>query len=100
MAKRGQLTAEIQAKAVAFWGREINQTELRLYPYIHSCAVNDRKIDPRKINSEERMLMQMWKRSGHFEGGMTDIDMSREFFDFINDLLWFAYFTYDSEDVE
>ena len=97
MAKRGELTTTIQGLAVGFWDREITQTELRLYPYVHSCAINARKLDPQKINLEEREIMQIWKASGHFSGGITEINMTREFFDFINTMLWHGYFIYDND---
>lgn len=77
-------------------GRNITQTELRLYPYIHVCATNARKIDPNKVNQEEREIMRLWKDAGHFEGGMSGMNMTKEFFDFINEMLWMAYFTYDN----
>lgn len=97
MAKRGELTQEIQDKAIAFWGWEITPTELRLYPYVHYCATNERKLDPVKINQEERTILQVWRDAGHFEGGMTGINMTKDLFDFINEMLWLAYFQYDSE---
>jgi hypothetical protein len=97
MSNRGQLSTVIQEKAKAFWGREITQTELRLYPYIYTCAINERKIDPAKINVEERQIMTMWREAGHFKGGMADMNMTKEFFDFINDMLWMGYFTYDND---
>lgn len=95
MAKRGQLTTALQLMAVKFWGREITQTELRLYAYVHSCACNERKIDPRKVNQEERKIMQIWKQTDHFDGGMTRLYLTKEFFDFINDILYYSYFIYD-----
>lgn len=98
MANRGELTPLIQEKAKAFWGRNITQTELRLYPYIYYCCINERKLDPRKINLEEREIIQLWKAVGHFEGGMTGINMTREFFDFINDIQWHSYFVYDDDE--
>lgn len=97
MANRGQLTTAIQEKAVAFWGREITQTELRLYPYIYSCAINARKLDLNKINVEEREIMRSWKATGHFQGGASDINMTKEFFDFINEIQWLGYFIYDND---
>ena len=97
MGKRGQLTDEIQEVAKAFLGREITQKELRLYPYIHYQATNDRKIDPAKIDQTEREILRLWKDAGHFEGGMSGINMTKEFFDFINDMLWMAYFTCDED---
>lgn len=96
MAKRGELTPEIQERAKAFLDREISQTELRLYPYIHYCATNERKIKPEKINEEERQIMRLWKDAGHFEGGMSGINMTKEFFNFMNDMLWYGYFIYDN----
>lgn len=98
MANRGQLTTAIQEKAFAFWGRNITQTELRLYPYIYSCAINARRIDPSKVNVEEREIMRLWKDAGHFQGGMVEMNMTKEFFDFINEILWLGYFTYDNDE--
>lgn len=97
MAKRGQLTTGIQLMAVKFWGRNITQTELRLYPYVHSCAINARRLDPEKINLEEREIMQLWKATDHFSGGISydSLYLSKEFFDFINDMLYYAYHVYD-----
>lgn len=97
MAKRGQLTTGLQLMAVKFWGREITQTELRLYPYVHSCAINARKLDPEKINMEEREIMQLWKQTDHFDGGIStdSLYLTKEFFDFINDMLYYAYYIYD-----
>lgn len=97
MGKRGQLTTAIQEKAVAFWGREIDQEELRLYPYVHYCAINSGKLDPAKMNLEERLILRKWKDAGHFEGGITEINMTKELFDFINEMLWMGYFAYDQE---
>lgn len=97
MANRGQLTTGLQQMAVKFWGREITQAELRLYPYVHSCAVNARKLDAIKVNMEEREIMQLWKQTDHFEGGISEdsLYLSKEFFDFINDILYYAYHVYD-----
>lgn len=98
MAKRGELTSEIQEIAKIFLGREIDQTELRLYPYIHYCATNERKLKPEKINMEEKQIIRRWKDAGLFEGGISDdsMNMTKEFFDYMNDILWHGYFIYDN----
>lgn len=98
MAKRGQLTTAIQQKAIEFWGREIDQAELRLYPYVYDSAINSRKLDPQKISPDERVILRIWKDAGHFEGGASGINMTKELFDFINEILWMSYFAYDSEE--
>lgn len=97
MAKRGELTPEIQELAKKFWGREITWIELRLYPYIYYCAINDRKIKAEKVNSEERAIMKLWKDAGHFSSALFGMNMTKEFFDFMNEIQWLAYFTYDEE---
>ncbi len=55
---RGQLTEAIKAQAREHLGWEINQTELRLMPYIQSVMMNDQRLDPRKINGPEREILQ------------------------------------------
>jgi len=60
---RGAITNEIKGKAQDLLGIEdMSVKELRLMPYIQSVMVNDQKIDPNKINSEERKILSGWRK--------------------------------------
>ncbi len=96
MAKRGEITPAIQQKAKAFLGREIDKAEFRLYPYIAYVMVNDRKIDPQRINNEERAILSVLRAENHIEGGASGLAMTREFFLFINDIIFDGYAAFDN----
>ena len=91
---RGKLTEEIQKEAMEFLGREITLRELRLYPYFDYVMKNHQKLDPSKINAEEREIFMNLKKEGHMEGGATGLLMTREFYDYINRVLWIGYVDY------
>jgi len=88
---RGVLTDDIQTLAMQFLNRKITVRELRLYPYLDSVMKNDQKLDPRKINQEERGILSVLKSEGHIEGGITGLAMTKEFYDYINQVLWLGY---------
>jgi len=92
---RGQLTPEIQEIAKKHLNREISLRELRLMPYIQYTLMNSQKIDPNKINGEERGFIAQWKTEGWCEGGMTGFAVSKNFWDAINEILWVGYVDYD-----
>ena len=85
---RGILTDEIQKLAREFLGREITTRELRLYPYLDYVMKNNQKIEPSRVNGEERRILKKLKEEGHIEGGA--LAMSKEFYDYINQVLWFS----------
>lgn len=95
MTGRGKLTPAISAKAIAFLGRDIDLMELQLYPYLQYVMVNERALDPRKVNAPERDILARLREEGHIEGGASGLAMTREFFMFISDLLFDAYAAYD-----
>lgn len=64
MAKRGQLTTKVKKEAQRLLGKEITVRELRLMPYVQSVMINDRRIDLRKINEEERAILSDWRERG------------------------------------
>ena len=88
---RGKLTQEIKDKAQEVLGVEITQEELRLMPYIQYTMMNDQKIDPNKVSSEERGILKYWKLQGWIEGGATGLAITKEFWDAINQILWLGY---------
>lgn len=86
MPKRGELTNEINTKAIAFLGRELSVTEFHFYPYLAYVMVNSREIDPREINDEERSILSTLRSEGHIEGGASGLAMTKEFFMFMHDI--------------
>lgn len=88
---RGALTIGIVEKAKEFLGREITVRELRLYPYLDYTMKNSQKLEPCRINQEEREILQKLREAGHIEGGASGLGMTKEFYDFIQEILWMSY---------
>lgn len=88
---RGQLTEDIQKLARDFLGREISVRELRLYPYLDVVMKNSQRLDPTRINQEERGILRVLKEEKHIEGGASGLAMTKEFYDYINQILWLGY---------
>jgi len=88
---RGVLNEKIQELAKEFLKREITVLELRMYPYLDHVMKNNQKLDPNKINTAERKLLAQLRSEGHIEGGMTGLAMTKEFYDYINQVLWYGY---------
>lgn len=88
---RGQLTDEIQKLAKGFLGREIDATELRLYPYLDYQMKNEQKLDPKCCSGDDRRVLAMLRTEGHIEGGASGLAMAKEFYDYINQVLWLGY---------
>jgi hypothetical protein len=98
MANRGELTPPLRKFMEEFLGRKTSVRELRLIPYVAYVAVNEQKIEPARINQEERAILRLWKDAGHFEGGMTGVAITREFWDFMNGVQWLAYVAYREQE--
>lgn len=97
--ERGKLTDEIQEKAKSFLGREIDQTELRLYPFVDYCIKNFGEIDdPRKINGDDRLILKRLNDEGHIYFHSLKIELTKDFYDFIQDILWLSYVPYKLEE--
>jgi len=88
---RGQLTEEIQGLAKGFLGRIITTGELRLYPYLDYLMKNEQKIDPRRVNQNDRNVLKQLRAEKHIEGGASGLSMTKEFYDYINQVLWLGY---------
>ena len=96
---RGQLTDEVRAAMESFFGRGTTTAELRLLPYVHYCAVNDRKIDPQRVNEPERQILSNWRAAGLIEGGASGLKIDAGFWRFIGEILLIAYVDFDLEGV-
>ncbi len=95
IASRGELTPRVQSAAKASLGREITITELRLIPHVQYVMVNERRLEPRHINQEERDILAKWRKAGWIEGGAGGLCMTKEFWNAMHEILWVAYATYD-----
>jgi hypothetical protein len=89
--KRGQLTDRIKEKSKELLGYEISQRELRMLPYIQYVMTNEQRIDPNRINSEEREILSKWRKDGHIEGGASDLKITKEFWNIICELIFLGY---------
>lgn len=89
---RGALTNKVQDIAEKELGRPLSSiAELRLLPYLDYVMKNNQKIEPIKINSEERHILHELREQGHIQGGATGLSMTKEFYDAIQQILWQAY---------
>ncbi len=88
---RGKLTEQIQVLAKEFLGREITTAELRLYPYLDYVMKNEQIIKPAHCNDEDRKVLAELRSAGHIEGGASGLAMTKEFYDYINQVLWYGY---------
>lgn len=95
--KRGVLTKEIQTVSKKLLGYKITQTELRLMPYIQYVMCNEQTINPRRINSEEREILSVWRTKGYIEGGASGLAITKEFWDAICELIWLGYVVGNSQ---
>ena len=85
------LTDEIQELAREFLGRELTTVELRLYPYLDYLMKNEQKIRPAHTNAADRDILATLRGEGHIEGGASGLSMTKEFYDYINQVLWYGY---------
>ena len=96
MAKRGEFTPHIAEKMRKFLGRESDEIELRLIPYLQYTMVNNQRIDPNKVNSEERAILSKLREAEHIKGGASGLAITREFWDFMCDILLDAYVDHEA----
>ena len=89
--QRGSLTPRIEAKSAELLGYEIDQCELRLMPYVMDVMMNAQRIDPRKINEEERAVLSKWREAGHVEGGASGLRITEEFWNICCELVRLGY---------
>lgn len=94
--KRGMLTDRIKAASKELLGYEIGTRELRLMPYIMHVMMNSQKIEPNKINQEEREILQKWREAGLIEGGASGLRITRQFWNIICEIVRLGYVDIDS----
>jgi len=100
MSLRGTLTKEVQEIAKKHIGREIDATELRLIPYVQYVMVNEQRIDPNKVNQEERVILRKWKDAGLVEGGASGLQITEDFWKFMCEVLFQSYVKQEGEPIK
>lgn len=97
MTGRGALNPQIQKIAKSRLGREITLRELRIMAYVDYALKNDRRLDPNRINEEERDALIKWKRAHWLDGGVSadSLEVTKEFYDTIQEILWVGYVNHD-----
>lgn len=94
---RGHLTEQITKRAIELLNVEsFTQKELRLMPYIQYEMMNNQRIDPNKINAEEREILSEWRKRGWIDGGASGLSITKEFWDAMNEILWMGYVNHQS----
>lgn len=94
---RGMLTTDVNEIAKLMIGRKISERELRLIPYIQYVMCNDRKLKIELINQEDRKILEKWKNEGHIQGGASGLAVTKQFWDFMCEILFLAYVGYDND---
>jgi len=97
MIGRGMLTEEIQAKAKEILGIEFTQKQLRLMPYIQARMIDGQNIEPTRITPDERRILMEWKEKGFIRDPASDLDVTKQFWDAMNEIIWLGYVRYDNE---
>lgn len=92
---RGKLTKRIKDESVRLLGYEIDKTEFRLMPYIVYVMMNEQRIDPRKVNAEDRAILQKWREAGHIEGGASGLRITHEFWEILCRIVELGYVDLD-----
>ena len=93
---RGKLTGEIKNDAyIKNWlGREITVEELRLFPYLQYLAVNNGKIDSKKITPAELMIIEKLEDSGWLETEQR-VKPHRKLWNLMCHVIYMGYVDYD-----
>lgn len=92
---RGMLTQAIKDKSQEMLGYVITVRELRLMAYVQYVMMNEQRIDPNKINQEEREVLSKWRTAGHMEGGASGMEITKEFWDIMCEILWLGYVAHE-----
>lgn len=98
---RGILNDVVKEKSLAFLGKEITKEEVRLYHYLDYVWKNDSCIRLDKVDAEEISILTLRGAQGHLKIHGSYVYPTREFYDFVQDILAEAYVGfYIKEDVD
>lgn len=73
-----------------FLGRDPSLLEIRLFPYL-VYSLMDQTLEREKLTSEERELLENYEKQGFIKTRGADIGCTKEFWDFITDIVYKTY---------
>lgn len=89
---RGMLTESIKQRAERYLGREFTQEELRLYPYLCYCAINDERVGRSRTTDAEQDIIQKLESEGRLLREYPSyMHPTRQFYMFMQDILVDTY---------
>ena len=91
MAKRGKLTDYIKTESSKFNGNPISLAELKLIPYVVDCLLNNRLVNIRHISPADITIINVWKSLGYVDYTQTKFTVTKQFWDFMTQMLWMGY---------
>lgn len=95
---RGCLDEQLAEKYEAILGHPMTVRELRLIPYLQYLVVNRQPWSIGKMRQSEVEICNEWQRRGWLlASSSAPLRVSREFWDFMNDVLWDSYALHLSE---
>lgn len=97
--RRGMLTTEIKDLFEKLFDEDATKVKIRLLPYLMYVMVNSQKLDPEKINREERTILRSWKEKGYVSGGIAGMAITKEFWDKAQEVIFWSYVGYESQDM-
>lgn len=71
-------------------GRDANKNEIRFFPYLVHCLM-DQYVDRNKLNKHELDLLQDYQNKELLVKQGTNIGCSKEFWDFISEIVYDRY---------
>ncbi len=71
-------------------GRDANKNEIRFFPYLMHCLM-DQYVDRNKLKKHELDLLQDYQNKGLLVKQGTNIGCTKEFWDFINEIVYDRY---------
>lgn len=92
---RGTFTPKIHELSEKLLGRQMTITELRLLPYLDSCIkdfnILGNKLFGPKVNDDEIEFIHWLEEQGHVLWQGDKIMVTKEFYDFMKEVLWESY---------
>lgn len=96
---RGFLTEESKKLSIRFLGRLITQKELRLYPYLSYISINNGELEIPRMDVDELNIINVLDKEGHIKmAGMVKVVFSKDFYMFMQKILYLTYVKYRKED--
>lgn len=71
-------------------GRDANKNEIRFFPYLMHCLM-DQYVDRNKLNEHELDLLHDYQNKGLLVKQGADIGSTKEFWDFISEIVYDRY---------